>query len=137
VLTLWRFLVRNVLLLNLRARSCCWSCFGLEADEVVVPGLHECIQGTEQGLLGSRTSCSKSDLGRFTVLQGRGVEKSVETRELGRIDGRVREGWVEGNVKRGKMKGVRVRECVVGSRSSLMRAVTKASYPVCVNSPDC
>jgi hypothetical protein len=103
VLTLWRFLVRNVLLLILRARSCCWSCFGLEADEVVVPGLHECIQGTEQGLLGGRTSCSKSDLGRFTVLQGRGVEKSVETRELGRIEGRVREGRVEGNVRSGEM----------------------------------
>jgi hypothetical protein len=40
----------------------------------VVPGLHECIQGTEQCLLRGRTSCSKSGLGRFTVLQGSGVE---------------------------------------------------------------
>jgi hypothetical protein len=102
----------------------------------VVPGLHECIQGTEQCLLRGRTSCSKSGLGRFTVLQGSGVERSVETREVGRMEGRVREGRVEGNVRKGEMKGVSVGESEVGLRSALMRAVTEASYPVCLNSPD-
>jgi hypothetical protein len=66
----------------------------------------------------------------------RAAEWSVETREVGRMEGRVREGRVEGNVRKGKMKGVSVGESEVGLRSALMRAVTEASYPVCLNSPD-